>query len=223
MNWKRFSLALSVMVAVATTVLLFNLSEPTTIEMTRLVVTNKPLQIGDQIQPGDLKIVPFPVEHVPNGAIAKPEDVEGMYVVVDLPEESLLFPYILSARPVAANGEVAFPIEIDINTAGLVRGGDRVHVYAIPRRQQDAATSGPGSLSPLLRNIYVMAVLDARGSVMDSQPSSSGGLLRAASDPTSSGVPKVAILAVTPGQADILAHHRQGHTFVLTVQGGGGN
>lgn len=117
------------------------------IETTEVVVATKPLKYGDVLKEGDVELVKFPTESLPEGVFteiaalfpedADEEDVRRIILRAVEPKEALLS--VKMTNPGQSGGittqleagQRAFAIRVDVSSgvSGFLRPGDRVDVF----------------------------------------------------------------------------------------------
>jgi pilus assembly protein CpaB len=163
------------------------------VDMSVLVVAAKPLSVGVQIQPSDVKVVSVPRDRRPNGAFEKVEEVIGRPVISNVLLDEPIVAGRLAERgsgfglsPVIPAGMRAVAVKVNevVGVAGFLIPGLRVDVLVTARPPGDAGAR----TSTILQNILVVSA------GQQIQPDSSGRAVN---------VPVVTLL-VTPEQAEVL-------------------
>ena len=163
------------------------------VDMSGLVVAAKPLSVGVQIQPSDVKVVSVPRDRRPNGAFEKVEEVIGRPVISNVLLEEPIVAGRLAERgsgfglsPVIPAGMRAVAVKVNevVGVAGFLMPGLRVDVLVTARPPGDTGAR----TSTILQNILVVSA------GQQIQPDSSGRAVN---------VPVVTLL-VTPEQAEVL-------------------
>ncbi|MCO7219665.1 Flp pilus assembly protein CpaB [Klenkia sp. PcliD-1-E] len=100
----------------------------------RVVVAGADLAAGRSVSPGDLVVVDWPADLVPDGAARDPADLAGALLAAPLrrgepfTDARLVGPGLWARVP---PGQVAAPVRLaDLAVAALLRAGDRVDVLA---------------------------------------------------------------------------------------------
>ena len=167
-----------------------------------LVVAAKALKPGTELQPSDLKTIPWPAEQLPKGAFGAPEQAAGNTVIDAIGEEEPILASHLASASTA--GGVSVPtgmraISVHVSDSGgvmgLLRAGQKVDVQVVVNRK-DLSTE----VRTALENLSVLAV-------------------RPQADQSSQGqtLPSVTLLA-RPAEADVLAAADSGARLRLTLR-----
>jgi pilus assembly protein CpaB len=159
-----------------------------------VVVAVKPLPVGVNIKPADVKLAKIPVAQFPKGAFAKVEEVIDRPVISNvLADEALLEGRLaprgsgLGLAPIIPVGMRAVTVRVSdvVGVAGFVLPGLRVDVLVTGRPE---GTNAETVTTTVLQNILVLSA----GQTM--QPDNRGQAITA---------PNVTLL-VTPEQAEVL-------------------
>ncbi len=163
------------------------------VDSVEIVAAARPLAVGASIQPGDIKKIKAPRDHIPAGSFQKPEDVIGRPVISNILADEPILAGRLAERgsgfglaPVIPPGMRAVAVKVNevVGVAGFVLPGMRVDVLmTVPR-------PGEGGIrtATVLQNVPVLSA----GQQL--QPDSSGRAVN---------VPVVTLLT-TPEQAETL-------------------
>jgi len=158
-----------------------------------IVVTTRPLSVGGQVKPADVKIVKIPAEAFPKGAFSKVEEVLDRPIISNI----LLEEPILDGRLAAKGAGLGLAPEIPAGMRAVtVRVNDVAGVagFVLPGMHVDVLVTGhpPGAEGDItataLQNMLVLA------SAQTLQPDARGQAINA---------PTVTLLA-TPEQAETL-------------------
>ncbi len=104
-----------------------------------VVVAATDLAIGAELKPSDLKVVEWPANSVPTGAISEPNELTGRGIVMPVIENEPILPMKLASKeagaglpPVIPPGLRAVSVRVNevIGVAGYVLPGTRVDVLA---------------------------------------------------------------------------------------------
>lgn len=206
-----------ILIGTLAAVLMFYLTEPPQLALVKVVAPNRDLAPGTRIEATDLRLLDYPADYLAQGMITNPDDIVGTYVRQHVAAGSPLFSHMLSRMPLGRSNTVAFPISVSQATAGLVSGDDIVDIYALPSRNEGSLNVPitERQLPPILRGVRVIAVLDRNGQLIKRHGTQEGFYSSIVERQTA---PDVAIVEVSPEQANILAFYRQNYTFVLSVR-----
>jgi pilus assembly protein CpaB len=127
-----------------------------------VVVANADLALGAEIKAEDVKVALFPENGAPEGAFAKPEEIVGRGVIVNLVKNEPILPAKLASKeagsglpPVIPEGMRAVSVRVNevIGVAGYVLPGTHVDVLATasPTNQPTDMTS-----KVVLANVQVL-------------------------------------------------------------------
>jgi len=163
------------------------------VETVEIVAAARPLAVGTPVQPGDLKRIKVPRDHVPAGSFQKPEEVVGRPVVSNILADEPILAGRLAERgsgfglaPVIPPGMRAVAVKVNevVGVAGFVLPGMRVDVLmTVPR---------PGEAG--VQTVTVLQNMQVAAAGQQIQPDASGRAVN---------VPVVTLLA-TPEQAETL-------------------
>jgi len=163
------------------------------VETVDIVAAARPLAVGVQIQPDDLKKISVPRDRVPAGSFQKPEEVIGRPVISNILAEEPILAGRLAERgsgfglaPVIPPGMRAVAVKVNevVGVAGFVQPGMRVDVLVTVRPPGESGAR----TTTILQNVPVVAA------GQQIQPDSSGRAVN---------VPVVTLLT-TPEQAEML-------------------
>jgi len=129
----------------------------------QVVVAAADLDIGAELRREDIRIIDWPANAVPAGAISDPKDVIGRGIVLPVIQNEPILPLKLSSKEAGAGLPPAIPpglraVSVRVNevigVAGYVLPGTRVDVVAtvMPQGQGAAVTS-----KVVLTNVQVLA------------------------------------------------------------------
>lgn len=113
---------------------------------TQVVVAATDLQIGEELQADDVRVVDWPASSVPVGAVSKPEDVVGRGVILPVVQYEPILPMKLAGAGSGAGLPPAIPpglraVSVQVNevigVAGYVLPGTRVDVLSVLSPTQD--------------------------------------------------------------------------------------
>jgi pilus assembly protein CpaB len=113
---------------------------------TQVVVAATDLQIGEELQADDVRVVDWPASSVPVGAVSKPEDVVGRGVILPVVQYEPILPMKLAGEGAGAGLPPAIPpglraVSVQVNevigVAGYVLPGTRVDVLSVLNPSQD--------------------------------------------------------------------------------------
>jgi Flp pilus assembly protein CpaB len=207
---KSWALALSLVIAVVSTVFLVVITEQQSKPepMEPVIVFSDTVGDREPIQHDHINVVHYPVRLIPEGAISDPDQVVGKYPRFPTEPGQLVLDSSLREERLkegTRNGMVKVGVPIDlISSSGVLKVGDVVHVAVASSRE-------PGMQEPtqsriLYRNLRVMALKNQQGQDIDSLEEET-----LASSGTGDIIPAVATLEATPEHAkEIFLASQQG-------------
>lgn len=163
------------------------------VETVEIVAAARPLAVGTPVQPGDLKKIKVPRDHVPAGSFQKPEEVVGRPVISNILADEPVLAGRLAERgsgfglaPVIPPGMRAVAVKVNevVGVAGFVLPGMRVDVLTTLPRTGEAG----------MQTVTVLQNMQVAAAGQQIQPDASGRAVN---------VPVVTLLA-TPEQAETL-------------------
>lgn len=145
--------------------------ESTPVQM--IYVSTKAIAYGHEIKPEDVKLAPWPVEILPEGAFTKDnppvgEGIERRLALRAIDPFEAILPTKVSDPGGAAGltsllnpGESAFAIRVDVasGVSGFLRPGDRVDVYWTGR-VEDQSGRGSGEVTKLIQTGVRLIAID---------------------------------------------------------------
>ena len=129
----------------------------------KVVVAAADLQLGAELKSGDVRVIQWPTEAVPEGSFSNPEELVGRGLIMPVVKNEPFLPSKLASKeagaglpPVIAPGYRALSVRVNdvVGVAGYVLPGTRVDVVATvnPTQQPTDITS-----KVILTNVLVLA------------------------------------------------------------------
>jgi pilus assembly protein CpaB len=134
------------------------------VAVTGVVVAAADLPLAARLKIEDLKVIEWPADHVPPGAISDPKDLVGRVLISRVLAQQPLMPGMLAAKNAGSGLAALIPpnmraiaVRVDdvVGVAGFIHADDRVDVL-VTMRQNFAG--GESTTKVFLQNIKVLAV-----------------------------------------------------------------
>lgn len=138
-----------------------------------VVVAAREITGGSTLAAGDLKVLAYPAEAVPEGSFRDPPGLVGGEVVATVPaRRPLTRADLLDAHSLVAAGKVAAPVRFsDADSVTVLRVGSRLDILG--------QTSADSAVRTVAGNVRVVAMPGDRGGVLGA---SGGGLVLVEAD-----------------------------------------
>jgi pilus assembly protein CpaB len=129
-----------------------------------VVVAAVDLPLAARLKLEDLKVIEWPADHVPPGAISDPKDLVGRELISRVLAQQPLMPGMLAAKNAGSGLAALIPsnmramaVRVDdiVGVAGFIHADDRVDVLVTMRQ---AFQGGESTTKAFLQNIKVLAV-----------------------------------------------------------------
>lgn len=130
----------------------------------KIVAAASDLPLATTIGPQDIKLVDWPKDHLPTGAMRDPKEVEGRILISRVLAEQPILPPMLAAKN-AGNGlaalippnmrAIAVRVDDVVGVAGFIHPDDRVDVLVTLRPNRPNAET---TTKVFLQNVKVLAV-----------------------------------------------------------------
>jgi pilus assembly protein CpaB len=130
----------------------------------KVVVAAVDIPLAAKIGPQDLKLVEWPKDHIPTGALTDPKELEGRILIARVLAEQPILPAMLAAKN-AGNGlaalippnmrAIAVRVDDVVGVAGFIHPDDRVDVLVTLRPTRPGAET---TTKVFLQNVKVLAV-----------------------------------------------------------------
>ena len=129
-----------------------------------VVVAAVDLPLAARLKIEDLKVIEWPADHVPPGAISDPKDLVGRVLISRVLAQQPLMPGMLAAKNAGSGLAALIPsnmramaVRVDdiVGVAGFIHADDRVDVLVTMRQ---AFQGGESTTKAFLQNIKVLAV-----------------------------------------------------------------
>jgi pilus assembly protein CpaB len=129
-----------------------------------VVVAAVDLPLAARLKLEDLKVIEWPADHVPPGAISDPKDLVGRVLISRVLAQQPLMPGMLAAKNAGSGLAALIPsnmramaVRVDdiVGVAGFIHADDRVDVLVTMRQ---AFQGGESTTKAFLQNIKVLAV-----------------------------------------------------------------
>ena len=134
-----------------------------TVAVSGVVVAAMDLPLAAKLKIEDLKIIEWPAEHIPPGAVSDPKDLVGRVLISRVLGMQPLLPGMLAAKNAGSGLAALIPpnmraiaVKVDdvVGVAGFIHADDRVDVMVTMRQGQ----GGESTTKVFLQNIKVLAV-----------------------------------------------------------------
>jgi pilus assembly protein CpaB len=133
------------------------------VAVTGVVVAAADLPLAARLKVEDLKVIEWPADHVPPGAITDPKDLVGRVLISRVLAQQPLLPGMLAAKNAGSGLAALIPsnmraiaVRVDdvVGVAGFIHADDRVDVMVTMRPYQGSEST----TKVFLQNIKVLAV-----------------------------------------------------------------
>src|SRR4051812_4549821 len=134
------------------------------IAVTGVVVAATDLPLAARLKVEDLKVIEWPADHVPPGAITDPKELVGRVLISRVLAQQPLLPGMLAAKNAGSGLAALIPanmraiaVRVDdvVGVAGFIHADDRVDVLVTMRQN---VQGGESTTKVFLQNIKVLAV-----------------------------------------------------------------
>jgi len=135
-----------------------------TVAMSGVVVANADLPLAARLKIEDLKVIEWPADHIPPGAVSDPKELVGRVLISRVLAQQPLLPGMLAAKNAGSGLAALIPanmraiaVRVDdvVGVAGFIHADDRVDVLVTMRPTFNGAES---TTKVFLQNIKVLAV-----------------------------------------------------------------
>jgi pilus assembly protein CpaB len=132
------------------------------VAVTGVVVAAVDLPLAAKLKAEDLKVIEWPSEHIPPGAVTDPKELVGRVLISRVLAQQPLMPGMLAAKNAGSGLAALIPsnmraiaVRVDdvVGVAGFIHADDRVDVLVTMRAYQGESTT-----KVFLQNIKVLAV-----------------------------------------------------------------
>lgn len=180
------------------------------VAMSGVVVAATDLPLAAKLKIEDLKVIEWPAEHIPPGAVSDPKELVGRVLISRVLAQQPLLSGMLAAKNAGSGLAALIPsnmraiaVRVDdvVGVAGFIHADDRVDVLVTLRAQTQG---GESTTKVFLQNIKVLAV----GQEIDN-----GDKSRLHATPTT-----VATLLVSPQDAERLVLAQSEGRIMLTLR-----
>jgi len=136
----------------------------TTVAMSGVVVAAGDLPLAAKLKLEDLKVIEWPAEHMPPGAVTDPKEIVGRVLISRVLAQQPLLPGMLAAKNAGSGLAALIPanmraiaVRVDdvVGVAGFIHADDRVDVLVTLHPNYPGAES---TTKVFLQNIKVLAV-----------------------------------------------------------------
>jgi pilus assembly protein CpaB len=133
------------------------------VAMSTVVVANSDLPLAAKLKIEDLKVIEWPADHIPPGAIGDPKELIGRVLISRVLAQQPLLPGMLAAKNAGSGLAALIPsnmraiaVRVDdvVGVAGFIHADDRVDVLVTMRSFQGTEST----TKVFLQNIKVLAV-----------------------------------------------------------------
>ena len=134
------------------------------VALAKLAVAATDLPLAAKLKPEDIKVIDWPAEHVPPGAVNDPKDLVGRVLISRVLAQQPLLPGMLAAKNAGSGLAALIPsnmraiaVRVDdvVGVAGFIHADDRVDVLVTLR---PAHGGGESTTKVFLQNVKVLAV-----------------------------------------------------------------
>jgi len=135
-----------------------------TVAMSGVVVAAADLPLAARLKIEDLKVIEWPADHIPPGALSDPKELVGRVLISRVLAQQPLLPGMLAAKNAGSGLAALIPsnmraiaVRVDdvVGVAGFIHADDRVDVLVTMRPTYQGAES---TTKVFLQNIKVLAV-----------------------------------------------------------------
>lgn len=135
-----------------------------TVTMAKVAVAAVDLPLAAKLKVEDIKVIEWPAEHMPPGAVSDPKELVGRVLVSRVLAQQPLLPGMLAAKNAGSGLAALIPsnmraiaVRVDdvVGVAGFIHADDRVDVLVTMRM---ARMGGESTTKVFLQNVKVLAV-----------------------------------------------------------------